>query len=105
MNGLTSILSVVIGAIITIFFGLIIGSFRYTFLKNKDLFLKVNGWIDRVNKLEEKQKTTKEDLKLIFTLLDAIKETLVRVKAEMEMQMSKLEKEIKQIQQKGDKDE
>lgn len=97
MNGLTSILSVIIGAIITILFGLIIGSFRYTFLKNKELLNKVDSWLNRIDKVEKQQNSVNSDIKLIFTLIDAIRETLVRKKVEIEIEMAKIEHEIKQI--------
>ena len=100
MNGLTSLLSVIIGAIITIFFGLIIGSFRYTWLRTNQLYEQIGQWVEAVEKLEKKQEKSESDMKLVFTLLDAIREALVRVKSEMDIEISKLSHEINELKTK-----
>lgn len=99
-NGLTTLLSVVVASIITILFGLIVGSYRYIFLKTKELWIELRKLSDQSEENKKKQEQAKQDLKLIFTLLDAFRETLVRVKSEVELEVTKLQYEIKELKSK-----
>jgi len=99
-NGLTTLLSVVIASIITILFGLIIGSYRYIFLKTKELWIEFRKIVSSSEDIRREQNQIKQDLKYIFDLLDVFKGTLVRIKAELEVELARLRHKIKELESK-----
>jgi uncharacterized protein HemX len=100
LNGLTTLLSVVVASIITILFGLIIGAYRYIFLKTKELWIEVRKAVSSSEDIKREQEKARQDLKLVFSLLDAFKETLVRIKAELEVELARLRHKIKELESK-----